>query len=69
MVATYDIGKIYFVLQKVRISALKCLEEVTSLPVHVLVPYQRQVTRALLTVLDDKKRLVRAQAVSAREQW
>ncbi|WAR22381.1 MMS19-like protein [Mya arenaria] len=42
---------------KVRISALKCLKELTTLPSHVLVPYQNKVCRALVPVLDDMKRL------------
>ncbi|XP_052770536.1 MMS19 nucleotide excision repair protein homolog [Mya arenaria] len=54
---------------KVRISALKCLKELTTLPSHVLVPYQNKVCRALVPVLDDMKRLVRAQAVVARQEW
>ncbi|XP_052249860.1 MMS19 nucleotide excision repair protein homolog isoform X2 [Dreissena polymorpha] len=54
---------------KVRISALKCLAGLCSLPIPVLVPYKAQVVRALVPVLGDRKRLVRAQAVTARQEW
>lgn len=34
-----------------------------------LLPYKSQVIRALAKPLDDKKRLVRKEAVSARGEW
>ena len=34
-----------------------------------LLPYKPQVIRALATPLDDKKRLVRKEAVLARGEW
>lgn len=34
-----------------------------------LLPYKPQVIRALAKPLDDKKRLVRKEAVSARGEW
>ena len=56
-------------LQKVRIAALKCIEEMTTLPFPIIIPYRGQITRALEPALDDTKRLVRKQAVSARQEW
>ncbi|XP_038599920.1 MMS19 nucleotide excision repair protein homolog isoform X1 [Tachyglossus aculeatus] len=53
----------------VRIAALQCLHALTRLPTPVLLPYKAQVIRALARPLDDKKRLVRREAVSARGQW
>ncbi|CAI9735793.1 nucleotide excision repair homolog [Octopus vulgaris] len=54
---------------KVRIASLECLENLTQLPTTTLLPYRREVIRALGPVLDDKKRLVRKQAVKARGEW
>ncbi|XP_060576580.1 MMS19 nucleotide excision repair protein homolog [Ruditapes philippinarum] len=54
---------------KVRISAIKCISSLTSLRLTVLLPYRKKVVRALLPVLDDKKRKVRMEAVTARQQW
>ncbi|XP_069610135.1 MMS19 nucleotide excision repair protein homolog isoform X2 [Ranitomeya imitator] len=53
----------------VRITALKCILALTKLPLHMLLPYKQQVIRALAKPLDDKKRLVRKEAVEARCQW
>ncbi|XP_073451557.1 MMS19 nucleotide excision repair protein homolog [Aquarana catesbeiana] len=53
----------------VRISALKCMLALTKLPLPMLLPYKQQVIRALARPLDDKKRLVRKEAVEARCQW
>uniref|UniRef100_A0A8C6CB27 MMS19 nucleotide excision repair protein n=1 Tax=Monodon monoceros TaxID=40151 RepID=A0A8C6CB27_MONMO len=53
----------------VRIAALQCMHAVTHLPTPVLLPYKLQVIRALAKPLDDKKRLVRKEAVSARGEW
>uniref|UniRef100_A0A8C5Q3D9 MMS19 nucleotide excision repair protein n=1 Tax=Leptobrachium leishanense TaxID=445787 RepID=A0A8C5Q3D9_9ANUR len=53
----------------VRITALKCMLALTKLPLHMLMPYKQQVIRALAKPLDDKKRLVRKEAVEARCQW
>ncbi|KAM5141580.1 MMS19 nucleotide excision repair protein homolog [Mantella aurantiaca] len=53
----------------VRISALKCMLALTKLPLPMLLPYKQQVIRALAKPLDDKKRLVRKEAVEARCQW
>ncbi|KAM3913040.1 MMS19 nucleotide excision repair protein homolog [Leptodactylus fuscus] len=53
----------------VRITALKCMLGLTKLPLPMLLPYKQQVIRALAKPLDDKKRLVRKEAVEARCQW
>ncbi|XP_030058755.1 MMS19 nucleotide excision repair protein homolog [Microcaecilia unicolor] len=53
----------------VRIAALQCVYALTKLPLHVLLPYKMQVIRALAQPLDDKKRLVRKEAVAARGEW
>ncbi|XP_030132082.4 MMS19 nucleotide excision repair protein homolog isoform X1 [Taeniopygia guttata] len=53
----------------VRIAALRCAHALTSLPTTVLLPYKGQVIRALAKPLDDKKRLVRKEAVAARGEW
>ncbi|XP_006880123.1 PREDICTED: MMS19 nucleotide excision repair protein homolog isoform X1 [Elephantulus edwardii] len=53
----------------VRIAALQCMHALTYLPTPVLLPYKPQVIRALAKPLDDKKRLVRKEAVSARGEW
>ncbi|NWS71625.1 MMS19 protein, partial [Crotophaga sulcirostris] len=55
--------------QAVRIAALRCAHALTSLPTTVLLPYKARVIRALAKPLDDKKRLVRKEAVAARGEW
>ncbi|XP_071828217.1 MMS19 nucleotide excision repair protein homolog isoform X3 [Apostichopus japonicus] len=54
---------------KVRIAALKCLKSLTQLSSHYVLPYKSDVTRQLTIALDDKKRLVRREAVDARCRW
>ncbi|KAM6390991.1 MMS19 nucleotide excision repair protein homolog isoform 2-T2 [Pluvialis apricaria] len=53
----------------VRIAALRCAHALTSLPLTALLPYKARVIRALAKPLDDKKRLVRKEAVAARGEW
>ncbi|XP_031246188.1 MMS19 nucleotide excision repair protein homolog isoform X2 [Mastomys coucha] len=53
----------------VRIAALQCMHALTRLPTSVLLPYKSKVIRALAKPLDDKKRLVRKEAVLARGEW
>ncbi|XP_041426980.1 MMS19 nucleotide excision repair protein homolog isoform X2 [Xenopus laevis] len=53
----------------VRITSLKCIRALIKLPLHMLLPYKQQVIRALAKPLDDKKRLVRKEAVETRCQW
>ncbi|KAK3559804.1 hypothetical protein QTP86_020786 [Hemibagrus guttatus] len=54
---------------KVRISALRCIHALTCLPSHMLLPFRARVLRCLAKPLDDKKRLVRKEAVAARSEW
>lgn len=55
---------------KVRIAALKCLgAQPKSLPFTALRPYKAQVLKELEKSLDDRKRLVRREAVECRSQW
>uniref|UniRef100_UPI00358FE5AB MMS19 nucleotide excision repair protein homolog isoform X2 n=1 Tax=Myxine glutinosa TaxID=7769 RepID=UPI00358FE5AB len=53
----------------VRIAALKCLSAITCLPTHLLLPHWITVQHTLAAVLDDKKRLVRREAIEARGRW
>nr|QZX63208.1 DNA repair/transcription protein MET18/MMS19 [Halisarca dujardinii] len=54
---------------RVRIPALQCLSAMTSLPPHTVYPYQQGIIKALQLCLDDKKRLVRKEASTARSRW
>ncbi|GJJ69980.1 DNA repair/transcription protein MET18/MMS19 [Entomortierella parvispora] len=55
---------------KVRMAALKCLgAQPKSLPFTALRPYKSQVLKELEKSLDDRKRLVRREAVECRSQW
>ncbi|CAL1536085.1 unnamed protein product [Lymnaea stagnalis] len=63
-----DLAKSH-VNMKVRLIALKCLENLTALPLHAVAPHQNNVVRDLAGTLDDKKRLVRKQAVDTRCAW
>ncbi|NWJ09292.1 MMS19 protein, partial [Crypturellus undulatus] len=56
-------------MMAVRIAALRCAHALTYLPLTVLLPYKPRVIRALAKSLDDKKRLVRKEAVAARGEW
>ncbi|CAG8494406.1 1527_t:CDS:10 [Paraglomus occultum] len=54
----------------VRISALKCLSILPdTIKFDVLFPYKSQVIRVLAEALDDRKRLVRKEAVDCRSKW
>ncbi|XP_053168442.1 MMS19 nucleotide excision repair protein homolog isoform X2 [Hemicordylus capensis] len=53
----------------IRIAALQCLHALVALPTPVVIPYKPRVIRALAKPLDDKKRLVRKEAVTARGEW
>ncbi|XP_063163086.1 MMS19 nucleotide excision repair protein homolog isoform X2 [Candoia aspera] len=53
----------------IRIAALQCLHALASLPTPVVIPFKPRVIRALAKPLDDKKRLVRKEAVVARGEW
>ncbi|CAH1783557.1 unnamed protein product [Owenia fusiformis] len=54
---------------KVRILALQCLGLMTTLPHHILFPFKSKILHTLGEVVDDKKRLVRKEAVKARTEW
>ncbi|KAH7056582.1 Dos2-interacting transcription regulator of RNA-Pol-II-domain-containing protein [Linnemannia elongata] len=55
---------------KVRSAALKCLgAQPKSLPFTALRPYKTQVLKELEKCLDDRKRVVRREAVECRSQW
>ncbi|XP_048406732.2 MMS19 nucleotide excision repair protein homolog [Stegostoma tigrinum] len=54
---------------KVRIASLQCMHALTKLPPHVILPHKSRVIQALAKPLDDKKRLVRKEAVRARGEW
>ncbi|XP_041065385.1 MMS19 nucleotide excision repair protein homolog [Carcharodon carcharias] len=54
---------------KVRIASLQCMHALTKLPSHVILPHKSRVIQALAKPLDDKKRLVRKEAVRARGEW
>ncbi|XP_066522374.1 MMS19 nucleotide excision repair protein homolog isoform X2 [Hoplias malabaricus] len=53
----------------VRIAALRCIHALSRLPEHTVLPFRARVLRVLASPLDDKKRLVRKEAVSARGEW
>jgi DNA repair/transcription protein MET18/MMS19 len=55
---------------KVRMAALKCLgAQPKTLPFAALRPYKAKVLKELEKPLDDRKRLVRREAVECRSQW
>nr|CAH7735477.1 unnamed protein product [Callosobruchus chinensis] len=54
----------------VRIEALQCLSTMTTaFPVYKLLPHKNTVTHYLAGCIDDKKRLVRKEAMDARSLW
>ncbi|KAG5892829.1 hypothetical protein JTB14_032423 [Gonioctena quinquepunctata] len=54
----------------VRLEALHCILDFTSsFPVYKLLPYKNDVLRELGQCIDDKKRLVRKEAMEARSFW
>ncbi|XP_068610307.1 MMS19 nucleotide excision repair protein homolog [Brachionichthys hirsutus] len=53
----------------VRIASLRCIHAVSHFPVPEVLPFRARVLRDLARPLDDRKRLVRAEAVQAREDW
>ncbi|XP_042623031.1 MMS19 nucleotide excision repair protein homolog [Cyprinus carpio] len=54
---------------KVRIASLQCVHALSRLPEHTVLPFRARVLKALAVPLDDKKRLVRKEAVAARAEW
>ncbi|CAK9232221.1 unnamed protein product [Sphagnum troendelagicum] len=53
----------------VRKTALQCLGAVVGLPYAGVFPLRREVLKALLSALDDRKRVVRKEAVRCRQAW
>jgi len=54
---------------RTRLAALECLAAAAALPPARIFPLAERVIRELGTVLDDRKRLVRAEAVKCRSAW
>ncbi|TRZ00451.1 hypothetical protein DNTS_034560 [Danionella cerebrum] len=54
---------------KVRITSLSCVHALARLPEALVLPFRARVLKALSAPLDDKKRLVRKEAVAARGEW
>lgn len=55
---------------QVRIAALKCIDLVSvKVSRDIVLPYTKETLKAISVPLDDKKRLVRKQAVECRESW
>ncbi|XP_051928089.1 MMS19 nucleotide excision repair protein homolog isoform X1 [Hippocampus zosterae] len=53
----------------VKIASLRCIHALSRFPEHEVLPFRARVLRALARPLDDKKRLVRREAVQARGEW
>ncbi|XP_024242307.2 MMS19 nucleotide excision repair protein homolog isoform X2 [Oncorhynchus tshawytscha] len=54
---------------KVRIASLRCIHALSRFPEHEIMPFRARVLRALAVPLDDLKRMVRNEAVVARNEW
>ncbi|XP_076856911.1 MMS19 nucleotide excision repair protein homolog [Brachyhypopomus gauderio] len=54
---------------EVRIATLRCVHALSRLPEHTVLPFRARVLRVLALPLDDRKRLVRKEAVAARGEW
>ncbi|XP_043086941.1 MMS19 nucleotide excision repair protein homolog [Puntigrus tetrazona] len=54
---------------KVRMASLQCVHALSRLPPHTVLPFRARVLKALAVPLDDRKRLVRKEAVAARGEW
>ncbi|XP_015243038.1 PREDICTED: MMS19 nucleotide excision repair protein homolog [Cyprinodon variegatus] len=54
---------------KIRIASIRCVLALSHLPSHEVLPFRARVLRALAPPLDDRKRLVRREAVQARGEW
>uniref|UniRef100_A0A665UXN3 MMS19 nucleotide excision repair protein n=1 Tax=Echeneis naucrates TaxID=173247 RepID=A0A665UXN3_ECHNA len=53
----------------VRIASLRCIRALKDSSLFQILPFRARVLRALAQPLDDKKRLVRSEAVQARGKW
>ena len=49
--------------------ALQCISSLTELPIHLVYPYRSHVINELDSCLDDRKRLVRKEAVDCAFKW
>ncbi|XP_023864684.1 MMS19 nucleotide excision repair protein homolog isoform X2 [Salvelinus sp. IW2-2015] len=54
---------------KVRIASLRCIHALSRFPEHEIMPFRARVLRGLAVPLDDLKRMVRSEAVVARNEW
>ncbi|KAF0025159.1 hypothetical protein F2P81_022040 [Scophthalmus maximus] len=50
----------------VKIASMRCIHAISRFPEHEILPFRARVLRALARPLDDRKRLVRSEAVQAR---
>lgn len=51
-------------------ASLRCLKQyAVGYPTYVLLPYKMDVIYGLIDAIDDKKRLVRKEAVDTRSKW
>nr|XP_020471545.1 MMS19 nucleotide excision repair protein homolog [Monopterus albus]XP_020471546.1 MMS19 nucleotide excision repair protein homolog [Monopterus albus] len=53
----------------VRTASLRCIHALSRFPIHEILPFRARVLQAVACALDDKKRLVRREAVQARGEW
>ncbi|XP_043958677.1 MMS19 nucleotide excision repair protein homolog isoform X2 [Gambusia affinis] len=54
---------------KIRMASIRCVLALSRFPAHEVLPFRSRVLRALAPPLDDRKRLVRREAVQARAEW
>ncbi|KAM4716212.1 MMS19 nucleotide excision repair protein homolog isoform 2-T2 [Anableps anableps] len=54
---------------KIRIASVRCVLALSHFPAHEVLPFRARILRALAPPLDDRKRLVRREAVQARAEW
>ncbi|XP_076025726.1 MMS19 nucleotide excision repair protein homolog [Genypterus blacodes] len=54
---------------EVKMATFRCIFAISSFPVHEVLPFRSRVLRALASPLDNKKRLVRAEAARTRAEW
>ncbi|KAM6951361.1 MMS19 nucleotide excision repair protein homolog [Aplochiton taeniatus] len=52
-----------------RVATLRCIHALSRFPEHEVMPFRTRVLRGLAPPLDDKKRLVRSEAVLSRNEW
>ncbi|XP_023197235.1 MMS19 nucleotide excision repair protein homolog isoform X4 [Xiphophorus maculatus] len=54
---------------KIRMASIRCVLALSRFPAHEVLPFRSRVLRALAPPLNDRKRLVRREAVQARAEW